>query len=145
MELALNLIWAIITVASYALLFRYLASRRTDPARGLSRLQCVVALTCVLAILFPVISLSDDLHEMQATLVEASSSVLVIKKCVVNHSSNHARALHQVPFVLASFATGARRAVLGFLAAQQVARSSPGLPLAAPGRSPPSFDVSPTS
>ena len=145
MELALNLIWAIITVASYALLIRYLASRRTNLARGLSRSQCVVALTCVLAILFPVISLSDDLHEMQATLVEASSSVLVIKKCVVNHSSNHARALHQVPFVLASFATGARRAVLGFLAAQQVARSSPGLPLAAPGRSPPSFDVSPTS
>jgi hypothetical protein len=145
MELALNLIWAIITVASYALLFRYLASRRTNPARGPSRSQCVVALTCVLAILFPVISLSDDLHEMQATLVEASSSALVIRKCVVNHSSNHARALHQVPFVLALFAASARRAVLGFLAAQQVARFSPGLPLAASGRSPPSFDVSPMS
>src|ERR1700681_2293431 len=98
MELTLNLVWAIIAVASYALLFRHLSSR-AEHARSPSRSPCVVALTCVLAILFPVISLSDDLHEMQAALVEASPSVLVIKKCVVNHSSNHARALHQVPFV----------------------------------------------
>lgn len=142
MELALNLVCAIIAVTSYAFLFCYLAGRRTKYARGPSRSQCVVALTCVLAILFPVISLSDDLHEMQTTVEEASPSVLVMKKCVVNHSSNHGRTFHQVPFVLASFATSIRRAVLGFVAAQQVARSSQGLHLAALGRSPPSFAVS---
>jgi hypothetical protein len=96
----------------------------------------------VLAILFPIISLSDDLHEMQATVEEASSSVPVMKKCVVNHSSDHGRILHKVPFVLASFATSTRRAILEFVTAQQIGRSSPGLHLAALGRSPPSFAVS---
>src|SRR5580704_1615207 len=124
MELTLNLVWALIAAASYAILLRHLAGRGTGWSGGPTQPQCVIALTCVLAILFPVISLSDDLHEMQATLEEASSSVLVIKKCVVNRSSNPARTLHQVPFVLASFATSARRAVLGFVTAEQIARFS---------------------
>jgi hypothetical protein len=142
MELILNLVWAVIAVASYAHLFRYLASRRTKHARGLSRSQCVLALTCVLVILLPVISLSDDLHEMQATVAETSPSVLVIKKCAVDHSSNQCRTLHHVSFVLTSSATSIRWAVLGFVVAQQIARSSPGLHLATLGRSPPSFSVS---
>jgi hypothetical protein len=141
-ELTLNLVWAIIAVASYALLFRYLASRRTKQARAPSRLQCVVALTCLLSILFPVISLSDDLHEMQATLEEASPSVLVKKKCVVNHVSNQVRISHQVPFVLASLVTSIDWADLGYVAAQKITRSSSGLRLAELGRSPPSFAVS---
>jgi hypothetical protein len=139
MELTLNLLWAIIAAASYALLFRNLASRKMNHARGPSRSQCLIALTCVLAILFPVISLSDDLHEMQATLEEASSSVLVIKKCVVNRSSNPARTLHQVPFVLASFATSARRAVLGFVTAEQIARFSSAPHPSTLARAPPAF------
>jgi len=141
MELTLNLVWGVIAVASYALLFRHL-SGRAEHARNPSRSQCVVALTCVLAILFPVVSLSDDLHEIQATVEDASSSVPVIKKCAVNHSPNHGRTLHQVVFILASFASGARWDVLGSVATQQTARSSPGLHLAALGRAPPSFAVS---
>ena len=141
MELTLNLVWTIIAVASYALLFRHL-SRRAEHARNPSRSQCVVALACVLAILFPIISLSDDLHEIQATAEEASSSVLVIKKCAANHSPNHARTLHQVVLILASFASGARWDGLGSVSAQQTARSSPGLYLAALARAPPSFAVS---
>jgi hypothetical protein len=141
MELTLNLVWAIITVASYALLFRYLSSR-AEHARNPSRSQCVVALTCVLAILFPVVSLSDDLHEIQATVEEASSYVPVIKKCAVNHFPNHGRTLYQVVAILASFASGARWDILGLVVARQTARSSPGLHLAALGRAPPSFTVS---
>jgi hypothetical protein len=140
MELTTNLVWAIIAIASYTLLFRYLSSR-AEHARNPSRSQCVVALACVLAILFPVISLSDDLHELQATVEEASSSVLVIKKCTANHSPNHARTLHQVVLILASFASGARWDVLGSVPAQLSARFSPGLHLAALGRAPPSFAI----
>ena len=79
---------------------------------------------------------------MQATLEEASPSVLVKKKCVVNHVSNQVLILHQAPFVLASLVTSIHWADLGFVAAQQIARSSSGLRLAEFGRSPPSFAVS---
>jgi hypothetical protein len=141
LELALNLIWAIIAIASYALLCRDLASRGAKHARGPSRSDCVIALTCVLAILFPAISLSDDLHEMQVTLEDASPSVLVIKKCVVKHFSNQDRTLQQAPFILDSFATGTSVAILGFVSSQQISRFSPGQHLVALGRAPPSFDI----
>src|ERR1700733_8156181 len=98
-ELALNLAWAIIAATSYALLFRRLGNRGAWRARGVSRVQCIVALTCFLAILFPVISLTDDLHEMQATAEEASTSGLVIKKCVAGRLSTPERTLHQVLFI----------------------------------------------
>jgi hypothetical protein len=79
MELALNLVWAIGAADSYGLLFHRLAICGAGNARGLSRCQCIVALTCFLAILFPVISLTDVLHEMQATAEAASPPGLVMK------------------------------------------------------------------
>lgn len=142
MERALNLVWAIITAASYVLLFRRLATRDEGNARGPSRAHCIIALTCFLAILFPVISLTDDLHEMQATAEEAYSSGLVIKRCVASHSSTRAQTLHPVLFVFAPFAANAHWAVLGVVAATQIQRSSSRLHPCAFGRAPPSFAIS---
>jgi len=141
MELTLNLIWAIIAAASYVLLFRRFAIRDAGNARGPSRAQCVIALTCFLAILFPVISLTDDLHEMQATAEEASSSGLAIKKCVAGHSSTRAQTLHSVLFVFAPFAAKGRWSVLGVVTAQRIQCTSPGLHLSALGRAPPCFAI----
>jgi hypothetical protein len=60
METTLNLAWLGVTVALVWLWrFRWAVSRR-DP-RSSPNLE-VVALVCVLALLFPVISLTDDLH-----------------------------------------------------------------------------------
>jgi hypothetical protein len=136
-ELALNLIWAVIAVASYAFLFRYLSVRATARSRGPSQLQCIIALTCVLAILFPVISLTDDLHEMQATAEEASTSGLVIKRCVASHSSTPARTLHHVPLIFAPVMTNVRWAVIGTATAEDLPRPLSVLPLGALGRAPP--------
>jgi hypothetical protein len=94
-----------------------------------------------LAILFPIISLSDDLHELPATLEEASPFVLATKKCVVNHSSNHHWTLDRMPLILPSFETNDQRADCGFVAPQQPARSSPAHLLAEIGRSPPSLAI----
>jgi hypothetical protein len=137
MELALNLAWALIAAASYAQLFRYLARGAARNARDPSRAECIIALTCVLAILFPVISLTDDLHEMQATCEEASTSGLVIKKCVAGHLSTPERTLHQVLFTVTSVAANFRWTIVGGVAARQSTRNSTGPDLCAIGRAPP--------
>ena len=59
-ETILNLIWLVITLAGVWLWrFRWHASRRDKRGRVTMEL---VAVVCVLALLFPVISLTDDLH-----------------------------------------------------------------------------------
>jgi len=60
MELILNLLWLGITlVAIWLWRFRWAASRRNR--RHDAQIESV-AMVCVLALLFPVISLTDDLH-----------------------------------------------------------------------------------
>jgi hypothetical protein len=139
MELALNLVWVIIAAASYARLFRDLAGRETRHSRVPSRSQCTIALTCALAILFPVISLTDDLHEMQATVEDASLSGIVLKKCVAGHSSTPERTLHQDDFIFTPFASNARWAVLGSVEAERLVRPTSVLRLSVLGRAPPYF------
>ena len=145
MELALNLAWLIIAIASYARLFRPLASRRTGPARGPSRCHCAVALSCVLAIFFPVISLTDDLHEMQATLEEPSSPCMLVKKCGVSHSSTPIRSSHQLLYLASSFGTGEGWVFFGNFATRRTAHLPPGLSLSTFGRAPPTCVVTHTS
>jgi hypothetical protein len=137
MELLLNLAWLAIAVGSYAIVGWRLACARSTKASGPNRLQCIVALSCSLAILFPVISLTDDLHEMQATLEEASSTRLVIKQCGVSHSLTSARALHSTYCVAPPFATVVSWTVLGRVATQEVSRPAAGNRVSTPIRAPP--------
>lgn len=62
MELTLNLVWLLISVASFA----YAARRAFKLAPGIRRRQFVfqgsLALAFALVLLFPVISITDDLH-----------------------------------------------------------------------------------
>src|SRR6266851_8245058 len=139
MELTLNLVWAIIAAVSYFLLFSHLAFRGDCHARGPGRSQCIIGLTCVLAILFPVISLTDDLHEMQATVEDASLSGLVTKRCIAGYSSTPQRTLHQNLFIFASIATIARGAIFEGVAARWIDRPTQGMHLFALDRAPPSF------
>src|SRR5579864_800407 len=141
MELTLNLVWAMIAAASYALLFRRLSNCDAGNARGLSRGQCIVALTCFLAILFPVISLTDDLHQMQATAEEASPSGLIMKRCVASGSSTGAQTLHCFLLLYAPLAANPRWADFAIMTAREIQRTSPGMHLSAFGRAPPSFAI----
>jgi hypothetical protein len=141
MELTLNLVWAIMAASSCALLFRRLANCAAENARGLRRGQCIFALTCILAILFPVISLTDDLLEMQATAEEAPPPGSVMKRCDAGGSSSWARTLDSFLLFFAPVAANARWAVFRNLTAQQNQRTSPGMHLPAIGRAPPSFAI----
>src|ERR1700752_2042144 len=70
METILNLIWLAVTVATVWLWrFRWSVARR-NPLHS-TRMEAV-AMVCVLALLFPVISLTDDLHP-ETVAVDAAS------------------------------------------------------------------------
>jgi hypothetical protein len=142
MELALNVAWFILAAASYLFLdLRHLNSDAHD-ARGPSRVQRLIALTCALAILFPVISLTDDLHEMQATMEEPSASCVVIKRAGVKSSSTPGRALDQLLSIIWLFAVSDQTVAVGSVPPQRIGRPSPCRQLCPPGRAPPSFILS---
>jgi len=69
-ETLLNLLWLVVTLATLWLWrFRWLTAHRHPRTRVF---QEVVAVSCALALLFPVISLTDDLHP-EIVAVDASS------------------------------------------------------------------------
>lgn len=71
MELLLNLSWLLLALPAYWL---WRDCRRTPAERGFSAIRCVLALGCMLVMLFPVVSASDDLRAMRAELEESPTS-----------------------------------------------------------------------
>jgi hypothetical protein len=87
METILNLVWLAITVAAIWLWrFRWTVSRQNP--RHSTRMEAV-AMVCVLALLFPVISLTDDLHP-ETVAVDAASGKR--NACLIAASAPHMRA-----------------------------------------------------
>ena len=83
METILNLVWLAVTLAAlWVWRFRWAASRR-NPRHNLR--QEAFAIVCLLALLFPVISLSDDLHPEIAVVDSASGK----RQCLVSASGAH--------------------------------------------------------
>jgi len=77
MELLLNLAWVLLALPAYWL-WRHAAGTRNG--RGVDALQCLLALGCVLVLLFPVISASDDLHAMRAEMEDSSISKRTVRQ-----------------------------------------------------------------
>jgi hypothetical protein len=140
MEIALNLAWLGITLALLGLWrFRWVVSRRH--ARNSFLLQAV-SLICVLALLFPVISLTDDLHP---EIIAVDSVSGKRNACLMAAASSPARDVSAHPgaqsiyFLLsrpapgASFTAASRIEIrLSYFASRVPMDSST-------GRSPPSF------
>jgi hypothetical protein len=77
MELLLNLAWMLLALPAFWLW------RQGESSRALRRvtsLQCLLALGCVLVLLFPVISASDDLHVMRAEIEESATSKRTVRQ-----------------------------------------------------------------
>jgi len=70
MELFLNVAWVLLAVPAVWIWMR--AGNRRPAAFG--RISCLMVLGCVLMLLFPVISASDDLHAMRPEVEESSLS-----------------------------------------------------------------------
>ena len=71
MELLLNLAWLILALPAYWL---WQGSRPVHAERRFSSLQCLLALGCLLVILFPVVSATDDLRAMRTEMEESPTS-----------------------------------------------------------------------
>ena len=80
MELLLNLLWLLLAMPAFWL-WRY--SRIAPERRKASPLHCLLALGCLLVILFPVISATDDLQAMRTEMEESPTS-----KRSVGHSGS---------------------------------------------------------
>jgi hypothetical protein len=65
MELLLNLAWLLLALPAWWLW------RGHKPARKFSSLHCLLALGCMLVVLFPVVSATDDLRAMRAEMEES--------------------------------------------------------------------------
>lgn len=73
MELLLNLVWLVVSLAGfYAFLQKRAQNKSSAPV---TFIKAVLALGCVVVLLFPIVSASDDLHPTQAVLEDASKHI----------------------------------------------------------------------
>jgi hypothetical protein len=94
MEQLLNLAWLLLALPAY-----WLWRRGT---RRFSSLQCLASLGCLLVLLFPVISASDDLHAMQTEMEDSSVSKRTVCQAASDKNSGWLNRMHGPPAALAS-------------------------------------------
>jgi hypothetical protein len=98
MELLLNLAWLLLALPAYWLWRRSVDAR----AQGsLSSLQCLLALACLLVLLFPVISATDDLHAMRAEMEESSPGKRGVRQAGAEKTSVWHGRWQNLPAILA--------------------------------------------
>src|SRR5277367_5301076 len=73
MELLLNLSWFALAVAAFGALVRMRRACALTP--GATDVKALLALSCILVLLFPIVSASDDLHPTQAVLEDATKRI----------------------------------------------------------------------
>ena len=99
MELLLNLAWVLLALPAYWLWRRGAGSRQK---RCVTSLQCLLTLGCVLVLLFPVISASDDLHAMRAEMEESATSKRAVRQAGSDKSSAWTNRMQSPPAMAAS-------------------------------------------
>lgn len=92
MELFLNLAWVLLALPAY-----WLWRRGT---RRFSSLQCSLALGCVLVLLFPVISASDDLHAMRTEMEDSSIGKRAVRQAGSDKNSAWVNRLQGPPMAV---------------------------------------------
>jgi hypothetical protein len=78
MELLLNLAWLMLAVPALLVWRRQSASTRSSEKQCGTR--SFIVLGCILALLFPVVSATDDLHPIRAESEESSPSKRAVKQ-----------------------------------------------------------------
>jgi len=136
MELLLNLAWLLLALPA-CWLWRRSRSEGTDHPFG--SLQCVLALGCLLVMLFPVISASDDLLAMRTETEESPANKRSIRHASTDKSSLAKTRLQAAPALPATLRwLGADiQCTLLRLSPTTALRSSPWIPRT--GRAPPVF------
>lgn len=84
MELLLNLAWLLLALPAYWL---WRDSRTAHAGREFASLQCLLALGCMLVVLFPVVSATDDLRAMRAEMEESPTSKRTVRQTATDKVS----------------------------------------------------------
>jgi hypothetical protein len=77
MELLLNILWLLLAVAAVWWLHKLESAQRLE---RFGRLRCFLLLGCVLVLLFPVISATDDLHAIRSEMEESNPSKRTVRQ-----------------------------------------------------------------
>jgi len=96
MELLLNLAWLLLALPAYWLW----RGRRTTQK---SSLQCLLSLGCLLVVLFPVISATDDLQAMRTEMEESPVSKRALRQA--NNAEKSPVSAWHSPALIASLAS----------------------------------------
>jgi hypothetical protein len=98
MELLLNLLW--LTLALPAVwMWRHQSVCSKDCGR-FHQIRPIVLFGCILMLLFPVISATDDLHAMRQEIEESGSSKRVVKQAVADKSLTHLSSAGALPAII---------------------------------------------
>jgi hypothetical protein len=81
MEVLFNAMWLLVAIGAF-LFWRPERFRHCSAERADSRFLGILALACALVLLFPVISLTDDLHAEQAPMEDSSRSIIKARNMV---------------------------------------------------------------
>ncbi len=142
METFLNLLWLLLVIASLGVWWRLWLPMRQASAGSREALVGLLALVCALFLLFPVISLTDDLHEIPAISEDVASSRRALQNG--KHSDSHCDWGKQAAPAMAAFLpdeVSFASVVIGWLAPlEQPARQSYVAELS-PGRAPPASSL----
>jgi hypothetical protein len=99
MELLLNLVWLALALLAFTAFVRGRKASARHPRA--SYRTALLALACVVVLLFPVVSASDDLHPTQAVLEDASKRVQ--KMAAPHHHESFSSSPSVVSAVLALY------------------------------------------
>lgn len=130
MEVLLNTIWMAIAVAAFAAWRPHRCVHR-----GRTSLVDVVALACALLLLFPVISLTDDLHAEQYPMEDCARSVMKVRN--LQQGCLHAGRSLFIKATKWAACAASLNVVLGKVIPLEIPPFAVGLASACQGRSPP--------
>ena len=99
MELLLNLAWLLLAVPAYCL---WRGSRNPAMRRESSARQSLLALGCLLVVLFPVISATDDMHALGAEIEESPGNKRGVRHASLDRSPVWNFQLQTPPSLLAT-------------------------------------------
>jgi hypothetical protein len=136
MELLLNFAWLLLALPAYWLWRR---SFHTRALGKLGSLQCLLALACLLVLLFPVISATDDVHVMRTEMEESSPGKRSARQAAAEKTSVWNSRWQTLPAVVAATTTFALPAE-GRHQSFSVPQSEPAAPVVLrASRAPPCF------
>ena len=97
MELLLNLAWLLLALPAYGIWRQGVVAKRPN---RFNSLQALLALGCLLVLLFPIISATDDLHAMRAEMEEPAATKRSVRQASQDKFSVKVSRLHNPPAIL---------------------------------------------